>query len=135
MAAEPLTMLARAIRVDWTWVWFVFSKRSLASKMSWGFTPYLVMALMKLPMFSSCKTGEARQNAAELSLRSPPSSCLSNGFLLPQLAYWEAAGALQSGKRGGECCKRKSPQKSNRPMQLLDVGQHRFCPADDCHES
>lgn len=46
-------MLARARRVDCTWVWLVFSNRSLASKMSWGLTPYLVMALMKLPMFSS----------------------------------------------------------------------------------
>lgn len=46
-------MLARARSVDCTWVWLVFSNRSLASKMSWGFTPYLVMALMKLPMFSS----------------------------------------------------------------------------------
>lgn len=48
-----LTMLARARRVDCTWVWLVFSNRSLASNMSWGFTPYLVVALMKLPMFSS----------------------------------------------------------------------------------
>lgn len=34
-----LTWLARAMRVDCTCVWLVFSKRSLASKMSWGFTP------------------------------------------------------------------------------------------------
>lgn len=52
---HALTMLASARSVDCTCVWFVFSNRSLASKMSWGFTPYLVTALMKLPMFSSCK--------------------------------------------------------------------------------
>ena len=51
--SPTLTMLARARRVDCTCVWLVFSNRSLASKISWGFTPYLVMALMKLPMFSS----------------------------------------------------------------------------------
>lgn len=40
--------------VDCTCVWLVFSNRSLASKRYRGaFTPYLVMALMKLPMFSS----------------------------------------------------------------------------------
>lgn len=36
---QRVTWLARAMRVDWTCVWLVFSKRSLASKMSWGFTP------------------------------------------------------------------------------------------------
>jgi hypothetical protein len=34
---------------------FPFSKRSLASKMSWGFIPYAWMALMKFPIFSSCE--------------------------------------------------------------------------------
>lgn len=48
-----LTMLASASSVVWTWVMLPFSNRSLASKMSWGFRPYIVMALMKCVRFSS----------------------------------------------------------------------------------
>lgn len=50
-----LTMLARASSVVWTCVMFPFSNRSLASKISWGFRPYVVVALIKLVRFSSLK--------------------------------------------------------------------------------
>lgn len=46
-------MLARASRVVWTCVMLPFSNRSLASKISWGFKPYTVRALMKFVRFSS----------------------------------------------------------------------------------
>lgn len=52
---DTLTIPARAMSVLWTWVWLTFSKRSLASKISWGFRPYSTMARTKFPMFSSCE--------------------------------------------------------------------------------
>lgn len=51
---KSLTMLANARRVVCTWVMFPFSNRSLASKMSLGLRPYVRIALMKFPRFSSC---------------------------------------------------------------------------------
>lgn len=50
---EGLTMLASASSVVCTCVMLPFSNRSLASKISWGFRPYSLIALVKFVRFSS----------------------------------------------------------------------------------
>ena len=55
-------MFASASSAVWTCVMLPFSNRSLASKMSWGFRPYAVVALMKFVRFSSCDHTNFKQD-------------------------------------------------------------------------